>query len=191
MLGVGTCNTAQASEPTLLFNDLTLQSESSATLVAPAPIEVAPHVFVSFATPIHFSVTRSALIRSPTSTTKAFADGWDRLPNELQVHILGYFVSYRKTIYNVPTSHDWVGYLVQCSKRSPEIYVLAKQIFYGNNTFLLDVRSGFFRYPSHYVTCISAEFSSGLRDARSSGRSCRSSRLEYTASTTSGTCRYK
>ena len=99
------------------------------------------------------------VISNSSSQAAAFDKGWRSLPDELKVEILSYNLTCGVNLYSfwffrrpwkTSMSHPCVRELMSLCIGAPEWSAVAREIFYGKNTFCLFIRASF-RYPKPIV----------------------------------------
>jgi hypothetical protein len=139
---VGEPNTPPAADIVPLFNDLKIPGNTTMSFISATPIEVSKGVFISSPGPITISTSEPMWVFPHAPLTKAFADGWTKLPDELKVQILSNLIPSSNFLFRDPSYLKkrvcWKE-LQHYSQMTPEIRCLATQIFYRSNMFRLTV----------------------------------------------------
>ncbi|KAF1958169.1 hypothetical protein CC80DRAFT_546405 [Byssothecium circinans] len=142
-----------ASDVIPLHHTSTVQPRTSHTYVSPDTIQIARGVFISSESPITITTTKHTTAFEITASRylrpdPAFARGWNKLPEELKVKILSYLIiplnepidydnAYRLQHFNPRGGVDLWRYL----RMTPEIKILALELFYGHNSFTIEPRT--------------------------------------------------
>ncbi|KAF2635719.1 hypothetical protein P280DRAFT_473632 [Massarina eburnea CBS 473.64] len=95
-----------AHRPVKIHHPHQMLRSETIDILSPTPIQVAPGVFISSASPITITTSKSAItLLAPTERLgTGFGRGWNKLPVELKLHILRYNVSAQEGYANTSCS---------------------------------------------------------------------------------------
>jgi len=130
----------KATETLSLHNIYRMAPQSSMQIASAHPMRISD-ITVWSATPIHITVSATSELATTAELGPDFACGWSNLSEQLKARIL----STNLTVACAIDANDFQGatddmppahkFYFDCLRATPEIAALAKQIFYGSNTF--------------------------------------------------------